>query len=203
MQMDSIQITGLTLIVKALELKGMTSGKSDWAFDKQKNNPPRLIRLQQIEILLKYFTPEIFKTGDIASGLDDLLEGKFILLRDANKYKKLFTKMENIITLHHQIRKRREFSLNDLRDNYTNLLWFKQTVNNIFNWYSGVLLMGYPYLYSFSLIDEFSKKIETKHIDKFLSLVVDPLGRTITKDKLIQDFNYPAEDIYEVDMDWM
>ncbi|MDZ7615209.1 MAG: hypothetical protein U5K51_17050 [Flavobacteriaceae bacterium] len=57
MKTNPKQITALTLINKALEFERMTS-KSEWTLDKQKANPPRLVRLQQhSDSFIKYLYP--------------------------------------------------------------------------------------------------------------------------------------------------
>jgi len=53
------------------------------------------------------------------------------------------------------------------------------------------------------MTDEISEKINTNAIDNFLSLTIDPLGRAIPKSKLVKDYNYPKEDVYDLDFeDW-
>jgi len=203
MKSDPIQITGLALIDKALEFESMTSDKSEWTLKKIKDNPPRFVRWQQLEVLLKYFTPELFHSGNIASGLENLLNGQFILLRDANKYENIFTNMDRVITSIHPIVKRNKWTLEELKYNYINLLRYKRSINNIINWHSGILEISYPYLYAVEMTERFSKSMDTKHIDEFLSLVVDPFGRTVSKNELISDFNYPKENPYNIDLDWI
>ncbi|QQS28712.1 MAG: hypothetical protein IPM47_17980 [Sphingobacteriales bacterium] len=60
-----------------------------------------------------------------------------------------------------------------------------------------------PYFYAVIMTDEISEKINTNAIDNFLSLTIDPLGRAIPKSKLVKDYNYPKEDVYDLDFeDW-
>ena len=204
MKSDPIQITGLTLIDKALEFQSKTPDKSEWTLKKLKDNPPRFVRLQQLGVLLKYFTPEIFHSRNIASGLDNLFNGEFILLRDTNKYEKIFSIMDIVITSNHPfVEQIFEWTLDELQENYIDLLCYKIAINDIINWNRGLLTCGYSYLYCLEMTKRFSKSMDSKHIDDFLSLVVDPFGRTVSKNELISDFNYPKEDPYDIDLDWV
>jgi hypothetical protein len=200
---DVTQITALTILDKALEFESMTPEKSEWTLEKLKDNPPRLIRLQQLNVLLRLFLPESFNEYEIVSGLDSLLQGQFILLREFSKYDSLFETMDSIITSSkHYPNKPNEWTLDELRHNYTDIIKFKKAINKVLNHNSGIMEISYPYLYSVTLIDQLLKKLDTKNIDEFLSLVIDPLGRTFDKAKLIQEYNYPTEDIYDIDLDW-
>ncbi|MBK8808293.1 MAG: hypothetical protein IPO21_17370 [Bacteroidales bacterium] len=200
---DPTQITGLTLINKALEFESMTPDKSEWTLHKQKDNPPRLVRLQQLNVLLNVFITETFNTNDIASRLDSLFKGQFIMLRDSNKYDNLFKLMDKVIaSSNNRLKKLNEWRLDELQHNYIDIIKFKKIVNKASTHNSGIMEISYPYFYSVILTDKISSKLDTKEIDDFLSLVIDPFGRTITKEKLIQDYNYPVDDVYDIDLEW-
>lgn len=202
MRTDTTQITGLTLIDKALEFESMTPVKSEWSLDIQKDNPSRFIRLQQLNVLLKLFTPDSFDTTDIALGLDNLFRGQFILHRDNSKYYNLYALMDKeIISSKHNPPKAYGWTLDHLIYNFTDVVNFKRNVNEVKSHNNGILEISYPYYYSVILTDKISNKIDTKNIDKFLSLVIDPLGRRFSKDDLIRDYNYPTEDVYDIDLD--
>lgn len=241
MKTEPLQITALTLIDKVLEFERITPEKSEWSLDKQKDNKPRFVRLKQIEVLLKYFVPEIFEKKDIpsyllkkqsilltdysnhrlleysipeifekrdiTSGLDDLLYGLFILRREAGIYENLFKIMDNVITsypyYHYYPTKRREWNVFDLIHTYINVISFKKAINKISYWNNGIINMDYQSSYSVIMTKKVRKQIDTKYIDEFLSLVVDPFAKTVTMDELIQNFNYPADDLVEIDFEWM
>jgi len=203
MNIDPIEITGLTLIDKAIDIERMIVEKPDWTFERQKDNPPRLIRLKQLEVLLKLFTPETYDV-DIEIGIKKLFNGDFILHREIKKYANVFAIMENAISLlKPSFRKESEWESKNLRFNYHYLMGFKREIDKIKCWNNGILEIDYKHLYQYVVTSEFINGLCTKSIDDFLSLVIDPLGRTFTKDELIQDFNYPKEDIFDVDIDWL
>jgi hypothetical protein len=68
---------------------------------------------------------------------------------------------------------------------------------------SVIVESNFQFHYSILLTKEFAEKLDTTLIDNFLSSVIDPLRRTVTKDELIQNFNYPPEDVFEIDIDWL
>ncbi len=45
------------------------------------------------------------------------------------------------------------------------------------------------------------QKINTKKLDSFISLVIDPHQRTFTRNTLIKEYNYPEGDVYAIDLD--
>ena len=208
MNADTRQITGITLIEKALDFMSLTSDKSKWTFEKQKDNPPRFMRLQQLNVLLKFFTPETFDSHNIALGLDNLINGEFILHREMGKYDIVFNNFNdmnaeiyNMWPLHPKIEK---WDLWDLQVNYTRIFEFKRRVNTLIYFNSGFLEGSGGALYHLAPTENFIKKLDTTHIDNFLSLVIDPLGRTISSDKIIRNNIYPTDDeIYNVDCEWV
>ena len=38
-------------------------------------------------------------------------------------------------------------------------------------------------------------------LDKFLSTVIDPDNRIFSRDQLIKDYNYPKEDVYDMELE--
>ena len=204
MNKNTTQITGLTLIEKVLDFERKTHDKSEWTFEKQKDNPPRFIRLQQLNVLLKYFTPEIFDPINIALGLDNLIKGQFILRRETGIYNNLFNEMDTVLQTKYPSFPKEEWNLEYLQRHYTRIVLFKKNINTLLMFNSGILEASYVFLYSIVMIEEFAKKLDTTYIDNFLSLVIDPLGRIVSMDRLIQDYNYPTDDdVFNVDIEWL
>ena len=65
-----------------------------------------------------------------------------------------------------------------------------------------IMEISYKYFYSFIMTDQILSKLNSKKIDSFLSFVVDPLGRTFSISELVGKYNYPKEDVCDIDLDW-
>jgi len=79
--MEATQIMSLTLVNKICEFIYLTPKENDWSFEAQIDNPPRLIRLKQIDCLIGLFVPEVKKSIKIKS--------KIIIIKLLNYYFKL------------------------------------------------------------------------------------------------------------------
>ena len=49
--------TALDLLDKVIDFTNRSSDSTEWSFEKQQDNPPRLVRLQQIQALMEAFVP--------------------------------------------------------------------------------------------------------------------------------------------------
>ncbi len=203
MKPEATNITSLTLIEKALDFISLTPDEEEWRFEQQADNLPRLIRLQQLQVLLTLFVPEVFAgSNDMASGLAGLLNGAFILERDEVRYQDLFATMDRAITAsRYSPTKYSDWQLHELANNYERTFRFKKEISNVLTFNDGVMEMSYPYLYSFLLTKDILKQINLQEINRFLSLVIDPAGKTFTLETLIRDYNYPKENVTEIDFD--
>lgn len=203
MKTDPTQITAITLLDKALEFESMTFDRSDWDLEKLKDNPPRFVRLQQLMVLLKIFTPETFNDQNIASSINSLLNGDFIYQRDIMKYAELFKSMDEVITsAKHFLKQQNEWDSSHLQDNFTNLIAFKRKVNKLLEHNHGIMEASYPYYYSIIMTSEISEKLNIKKMDEFLSLVIDPQKKCYEKDTLIREFNFPKDDVFDLDLEY-
>ena len=186
-EIDPTHITALTLLDKALEFESMTSDRSEWDLEELKDDPPRYVRLQQLMVLLKLFTPETFNEQNIASSIDSLLNGDFIDRRDMMKYAELFKTMDEVITsAKHFHKQQNEWRSSHLQDNFTDLIAFKRKVNKVLEHNQGIMEASYPYYYSIILTSEISEELSFKKMDEFLSLVIDPQKKCYEKDTLIK-----------------
>ena len=203
MEIESTKITGLTLIEKVLEFVAMTSDSSEWSFDKLKHNPPRYVRLQQLKVLLKLFIPQASASIDIKWHIESVLNGNFILQNEIKQYDQLLNHMDNLIGLSkHPIEKIKEWTREDLKFNYQEIVKYKIKLNELLNMNNGIMEMSYSYLYSGILTNKISREITFKTLDNFLLLVIDPAQRTFTKEDLIRIYNYPKENIYYIDLEY-
>jgi hypothetical protein len=151
---------------------------------------------------LKLFVPEIYNKKDLKFSIESLLDGKFIRLRKETMYSSLFRKMDKIILKSkHFTEQQNEWRNDELEFNYRNLIDYKIKINKVLNFNNGIMEISYPYLYSYEMTNSISHKIKTENLDAFLSLVIDPANECFAKEKLIQEYDYPKEDVYEVDFE--
>ena len=203
MKRDPKKISGLTLIDKILEFISMTPNSVDWNFEKLNNFPSKLIRLKQINVLLNIFIPENIYLDDLKTNIENVVNGTFIKSRNIKLYETVFKQMDNeIITkLEYRPEKIREWSNYDLLRNYSEIIRYKQILNELLDFNNGILEISYPYFYSVIMTTDTSKKLNSKNIDNFLNLVIDPSNRIFSKTKLTKEYNYPKKDVYDIDFE--
>lgn len=202
MKTDPIEITGITLIDKILEFVSMIPDPKIWTLKKLKDNESGFIRLQQIDVLLKLFVPEIHNPIDIRSNIESVLNGEFIQLRKTLQYDTVFNQMDKtILESKYHPEKTNEWTTNELKFNYKKLIKYKTKLNEVLKFNDGIMEISYPYFYFVILTNDVRDNLQLKEIDKFVSLVVDPSERIIAKEQLIKEYNYPSEDIYDIELE--
>ena len=204
MKKDATIITAHVLLNKVFEFTSMTTDESEWSLELQKDNPPRLIRLQQIEILLNIYLRELKNNSTLNDKINYLLKGSFIQQRNIKNYQDCFAEMDNLIGQSgYKAPKEKEWNWYDLQENYLEVISYKKQLYQLLNINDGIMEMSYHHSYSVLLTDTINATINTKPIDEFLALVIDPKKSAFSKNELIRQFDYPVEDVYEVDIDWM
>jgi hypothetical protein len=197
------QITALILLEKAADFLALAA--RDWTIESIESHPPTMIRFRQLRVLLKLYIPEVGNGDDTHAGLKSLLEGDFILERDATAYGSLVEMMNReLISAGVDLRNGRgRWTRQLLKDHFDSLLYLKTIVNRLNNFGSGVLEASGEYRYPIVMAKKIAAQVNTESLDAFLSLTIDPLGRTFTKEELVAEHNYPPEDLDEVDGDWI
>ena len=194
--------TAISLLETLHDFTSMTQ-KSEWSFEAVKDNPPRLIRLKQINALISAFIPELEKEKTIRKRLEMVLSGNFIINRDDSVYIDLFAEMDNAIKKSRfLIKKMDALRVHDLKDNYEELLEYKLLLTKILNYNKGIMEISYPYLYPLIINEKISKMIKIEQLDRFLELIIDPYKRTYTIEELMKQFDYPTEDLFDIDLDY-
>jgi len=200
MRSEPTEISGITLLNKVLEFKSKISDPSKWKLKDIKRNEINLLRFKQIQILTKIFVPEVFIPNEIV--IDQIIEGDFISMREKSLYKNLFLEMDKVITTSHAfLKKHKEWDANDLCFNYRDLIKYKTSLNVLLNFNDGIFETSYPFCYSTIVSGDISKNIQYESLDHFLSTVIDPEKRIFSKNQLIMDYNYPKEDVYDLELD--
>ncbi len=204
MKVDPIKFTAQTLIEKALELDLCYPDHTTWVLDEQGKSLPGLqIRLKQLDVLIKVFIPESDWHKTLDAKIESVLSGEFILKREIKDYTELFLAMDNeIVKSKVQAGENRDgWGLHTLKHNYEDLIRYKGKLNYLLKHNSGIMEISYPYYFSVIITDEISKKANSKKVDKFLASVVDPRNRSYSKAKLMKEYQYPTEDVYDVELD--
>jgi hypothetical protein len=202
MRSEPIEITGITLLNKILEFRSNTSDETKWTLSDLQEDRIKLVRFKQIQCLIELFVPEVYQPNDLSLPIEKLLNGDFIRMRQEKPYKKLFLKMDKVITSASDFfKKYKEWEVTELAFNYRELVEYKIKLNMVLNFNSGILEMSYPYSFSVIISEDISKSIKYNKMDDFLSSVIDPKKRIFYRDQLIKDHNYPREDVYDMELD--
>lgn len=216
---ETENITGLTLLEKVQELP-MTFGKSGWSIKKENESTTHAIRIQQIRVLLSVFMGDCCNPNDLDLSINSVLNGDFISQRKRNEektpnlfqtkidyYSSLFKKMDETIQskrMRHsdECHSERHFWL---KRNYCILLESKTTIERavyfMMCWTGVSLELPPPLLYALKLTEEIKEMIHLEKINEFLSLVIDPIGKIISRQQLIAENKYPEEDVYDIEFD--
>ena len=202
MRSEPIEITGITLLNKILEFKSNISDTKKWTLADLQRDETNLVRFNQIQCLTKLFVPDVYTPNDLTTSIDSILNGDFINIREERIYKNLFLRMDKVITKSIDfLDKYKEWEVHDLCFNYRDLVEYKIKLNMLLNFNVGIMEISYPYCYSAIISGDISENIKYNKLDKFLSTVIDPENRIFSRDQLIKDYNYPKEDVYDMELE--
>jgi len=180
------------------ELKDLTPDVNDWTAVEFQNSKPRLIRLNQLVALKKAFK--------IAGNWDDFEKGKFIKNTPVESYSNL---KENIIAFkntsswHNQ--NFDDLNYSDVIKTYRLFIEFiaiELKLRNLSSTYSMTYSIGQRYGYEktkayFNLAN--NKKINSMIDD--LSIILDPLRLSFSENELVSKYNFPIDDLADVDLE--
>ena len=203
---NSEKFTALVLLNAVADFKIMTPESDEWSFEKQKDNPPRLVRLQMIDSLYKAFMPKRSITDDISKNLYIFDHGSFIFDRKIEEYTGLISLIENtILQSKFGAHKKGRIDLDALQTNFVDLMHFKQHITSLVNYNRGLMEISYPYYFTYLVTNSISDSVlkYQAEIDNYLALFIDPEKKSFTKEELIKSFNFPTADLDEIDFDWM
>jgi len=201
--------TAIDLFEKVIDFIAMTPNSADWNNDVLKANPPRYIKFQQIEILMKVFLVQeneniiSSETKQKSISIQSFLAGNFIKLKAIKEYSKAI-KFINVYVDNNsnKFHLSNQIHLKELVFIFQRLLEFKKLLNKILCFNSGYLLAdSISDIFTIELCNSISNKLhkESVDIDKILELIINPKGLSFTKKELISKFNYPSDNIIEID----
>ena len=203
---NSPTFTALDLLEKVIDFTNMTSDSVEWSFEKQQKNPPRLVRLQQIQALMEAFVPSLKPNEDIGQSIKGFYSGNFIIHQPLEKYASLVGEMEKtIVGSKFSNARKKEISATHLQRNYRDLMDYYLKINALLNHNKKYLEISYPYLFPYIVTDGISTSISSNAliISTLLASFIDPKRQSFTEDEMIKQFFYPEEDLLDLDLDWM
>lgn len=197
----------IDLVDKIFELMAMTPEIDEWDMEKLVDNPPRFVRLKQVESLLKAFKldgPGSIKTNIL---IESFLSGDFIKARPIKVYEEAVDFIEKYTAKNSRfINKGRGTSIRDLAMTFKRLIRYKEVTRKLLTFNSDILEGGsIGLIFSITLTNSISEKfrIYLLDIDKVLELLINPGGISFTEKELETLYSYPTENLYDIDDDWM
>lgn len=197
--------TALSLLEKLIEFIEMTNESVEWSFEEQSGNPPKLVRLQEIQSLMKAFVPELITLNDIRWSIENFFAGNFLLNRSLEEYSKLIHMIDKTIDVSRLSGTPKvKLDVYDLRTNFSDLLDFYIKLQKLLNHNLNYMEINYSYLFSYVVTDAINGFIrsETIAISNLLVEFIDPQKRSFTEEELVANFKYPAVDLIGLDHDW-
>jgi hypothetical protein len=196
--------TAIDLLEKVLEFTKMTK-ENEWDVKSLADNPPRLIRLQRINALLSAFCmiQQGFQKRNknfSDNALQSLIHGDFIQSRALSDYTSVIAVIEE------RNRFNKSFLMDDLKDFYSHLVKYKTAViREVLNFYSGYMEAPIGVIAAYQLSVETNRMIREQilPIDRLLASIISPGNRTFEEKVLIEKFNFPKDDLLDIDIDWM
>ena len=201
---NSPNYTALDLLNKVIDFTNRSSDSAEWSFEKQKDNPPRLVRLQQIKALMEAFVSGLKPIVDIGRSIKDFYSGDFIIHQPIAKYASLIEDIEKTIAgSKHSNARKREISAIHLQNNYRELLDYYLKLKGLLNHNNKYLEISYPYLFPYVVTEEISASIASKviKISHLLATFIDPEKQSYMEEELIIQYHYPTEDLLDLDLD--
>jgi hypothetical protein len=210
------QYTAVDLIEKIIEFTKMTPNPKLWKEGILQESPPRYVRLRQINALANALfnkKPNNFlgkaksllmlnRTPDIKA----LLSGSFIKSRNIRDYESIIALIKTTVQdKEGQLGETGEINHKHLIDAYQRLMRYKKQLIDLLHFNDGEST-SCPIGLRFTVYvtNEVSSAFEGKYtrLDEALGLLIDPNSLTFTEEELQVDYNYPKEDIQEVDKNY-
>jgi hypothetical protein len=194
----------------------MTPNPKLWKEGLLQESPPRYVRLRQINAL----TNALFNKkqnnflGKAKSllmlnrtpAIKALLSGSFIKSRNIRDYESIIALIKTTVRdKEGQLGETGEINHKHLIDAYQGLMRYKKQLIDLLHFNDGESTSGPIGLrFTVYVTNEVSSAIEGKYkrLDEALGLLIDPNSLTFTEEELQVDYNYPKEDIQEVDKNY-
>ena len=196
----------------------MTPNSIEWNLKSLKANPPRQIRLRRIESLLTAFCSIDINESLLSKAksiffdhhkitIASFLQGDFIKARSIDEYSEVIKFIKDFVkTKVGDVDRKREIRIEELVFIFPFLINFKKQIRSLLTFNSGWLETGSDVaLFSIYLTDSISEKLAGNYseLDYFIELFINPKRLIFTKEEMIDKYNFPKEDLNDVDSDFM
>ena len=209
--------TAIDLLDKTIEFTTLVPRASLWKESALKENSPYLLRFCQIQSLIKAFfgqkAPTNFMqkakalfTSEPSVTIQSLLSGAFIPIREIDEYNSTIEFIKATVKEKEPfVDMRAPISHDKLILVYQYLIDYKKNL-------SALLLLNTDQLKEGSIASRFTdyitssitEQVRGKYdpLDKALELLINPHGDTFTEEQLHSEYNYPSQDMREVEADF-
>jgi hypothetical protein len=179
-----------------LEFEGMQPDQDTWDEGSLQDNPPRLYRLKALGSLFR-----AFGLGDIR----EFAEGTFVLKRKVEDYSALIKQMKSELKTVTKFHKGEQLTLNEIAFLFKRLLEYRRRWDDVTGFSSGLYACSAKYRYAFYKINQVNSQKHDKisPINDILSSIMSPVGKVVSKEELMKLFNYPDEDLSDIDDEWI
>jgi len=206
------------LLDEIFEFTEMTPNSIEWNLKSLKANPPRQIRLRRIESLLTAFCSIDINESLLSKAksiffdhhkitIASFLQGDFIKARSIDEYSEVIKFIKDFVkTKVGDVDRKREIRIEELVFIFPFLINFKKQIRSLLTFNSGWLEAGSDVaLFSIYLTDSISEKLAGNYseLDYFIELFINPKRLIFTKEEMIDKYNFPKEDLNDVDSDFM
>ena len=210
--------SGINLLDKILEFTEMSPNSAEWNLKSLKANPPRQIRLRQIESLLAAFcaintnenllskAKSIFFDNQKIT-ITSFLHGDFIKTRSIDEYSEIIQFIKDFVkTRLGDADRKREIRIEELAFIFPVLIDFKKQIRSMLTFNSGWLEASSDVsLFSIYLTNSIAEKLVGKYgeLDYVIERFINSKGLIFTEEEMIDKYNFPKEDLNEIDSDFM
>lgn len=199
--------SGIDLLNKVIDFTELTPDKSNWNLNALTKNPPRYVRLKEIEALLCAFSE--FSNHLVAEPfvwtINNFLTGEFIKQRKIEEYSETLEFMQKYLVSHGKKREENsEIQIGELAFIFPFIVNYKRQTKKLFNNNSGWLAGGQTVRFMISMTNNITSCLNDKlsDLDHTLELLINPKGFTFTKSLLIEKYKYPSDDLKEIDLNY-
>lgn len=209
--------TAADLLEKILEFDAMTPNQNEWSEKTLNTNKPRLIRFQRIKALLiafdivqinsqnknstiNFFTQQNSPIQDLTKiGVLSFMSGEFIKTRDFSKYISLISIIEQ-----NSLSMKAPVEILDLERFYSYLMQYRISVYEVLSYNRRVLeASNKGFIAAIKFTGEVNNKIkeQIKMVDNLLVQFIDPERKILSEQELIDKYDFPKDDLDEIDFE--
>ncbi len=180
-----------------LELYALCNNIEKWKLANFINNPPRLYRLQAIDALMKAlqirFSCQEFLYGEFLSEQSNLNQTEFLIKIKVN-FPTIF-----------QATQIDEKELIDFQFIFEVLFSYRMKLQNLISMRNSVIECSVTNSYPMAILDKINNKLQDdiNGIDNVLSYLINPKEIHFSMQDLIENYNYPAGNLIEIDNEWL